>query len=863
MPIDQLTPEQQKLLNRELATSVKSMEELKSKLAALGTAGAEAYDQLERGLKDTLGTQEQFATESEKLLLILQDSLKVEEGKLQAMNNLNAAKEAQAQLEETILKHIDDSTALTATIAAAENKRLEYLEEKKKKDQEAIEKLEAGLVLETRTTQEIRDRIGVIEEERETKEKIVGVEENIEALTESRMEDMFSIKNSSGDLADILGDVAEESITTTQAFAKMSETMTKVFSTANLVRLAINKMKDAASDFKKDFLAMGSPLEQFTETAVRFTRETGGKLKFGEEMRQLKIDMIDNIYTSAQTDRAYQTLFASSRMFVDATVEQRAALTLSAATMERFAVDANTVSESFDHLNKTFGSTPKEVTAITEEMVKFARELKVGPNKMLGDFNKHIDIVAYHGKEKGVKVFKELAVTAAKTKVSMSELLTVVGRFDTFEGAAEAASSLNLVLGGPLLNSTQLMMANESERIEMIRDAVKKSGKDFSELGKQGKLMIADQLGIGVAATQKLLSDQNISSVKEATEAIQGQADASGELGEAAKDTQTIQDAATRAAEAQIVVMEHLGGAINRVKHWWQEFKQEYPEIIVFWETFSFLIVGAATAVVGLWAAFKLFKGLGAIFAMAATPLGAMVLGIAALTAGAALIFMYWDDIVEKLEVAWGWVQGIADTAKGVLNAFRGTWDIIKQGASDWWEGIKENFASFPGLIKDAAMGALKWLGSLWTDFMDFIKSGAAVAKEAAEYVSTENIWGFTKDIVGLGDDKAADMGLTVVTERLANGTTNFAGGLAMVGERGPELVVLPQGSDVVSNANVQRLANGTPDGMDEMARILAASSSGGKEQTINITLVLDGDVLARHTAKIASETITEMLEFA
>ena len=42
-----------------------------------------------------------------------------------------------------------------------------------------------------------------------------------------------------------------------------------------------------------------------------------------------------------------------------------------------------------------------------------------------------------------------------------------------------------------------------------------------------------------------------------------------------------------------------------------------------------------------------------------------------------------------------------------------------------------------------------------------------------------------------------------------ADGVQNFAGGLAIVGERGPELVNLPKGSDVFSNEESKRMAGG------------------------------------------------------
>ena len=44
---------------------------------------------------------------------------------------------------------------------------------------------------------------------------------------------------------------------------------------------------------------------------------------------------------------------------------------------------------------------------------------------------------------------------------------------------------------------------------------------------------------------------------------------------------------------------------------------------------------------------------------------------------------------------------------------------------------------------------------------------------------------------------------------QFATGVTNFAGGLAVVGERGPELVRLPRGSDVIPNHALGSVSGG------------------------------------------------------
>ncbi len=79
-----------------------------------------------------------------------------------------------------------------------------------------------------------------------------------------------------------------------------------------------------------------------------------------------------------------------------------------------------------------------------------------------------------------------------------------------------------------------------------------------------------------------------------------------------------------------------------------------------------------------------------------------------------------------------------------------------------------------------------------------------------------------------------------IVAQRFEKGVRNFAGGLALVGERGPELVKLPRGADVIPagpsrtemhnagrggnvyNINVNVMANGSRRAAREQGEIYA-----------------------------------------
>ena len=59
--------------------------------------------------------------------------------------------------------------------------------------------------------------------------------------------------------------------------------------------------------------------------------------------------------------------------------------------------------------------------------------------------------------------FSRLWSAAKATGIETQRLLDITGKFDTFEGAAEAAGKLNAVLGGGVIDTNALLMADHDE----------------------------------------------------------------------------------------------------------------------------------------------------------------------------------------------------------------------------------------------------------------------------------------------------------------------------------------------------------------------------------------------------------------
>lgn len=177
------------------------------------------------------------------------------------------------------------------------------------------------------------------------------------------------------------------------------------------------------------------------------------------------------------------------------------------------------------------------------------------------------------------------------------------------------------------------------------------------------------------------------------------------------------------------------------------------------------------------------------------------------------IIKSIWDNfgdiIVAKIKNVWDTVAGVFRGASQVLQGiFQTLTGLLTGNWSQCWEGIK-NIVS-----------------GIWTSITSFVKGGVN------SIISAINVF-----IRGINKIKVPDwvpgvggLGFSISEiPMLAKGTDYFQGGLAIVGEQGPELVSMPRGAQVTPNRETENIL-----------------SNGG---TFILQTVLDGKVVAETIA--------------
>lgn len=206
----------------------------------------------------------------------------------------------------------------------------------------------------------------------------------------------------------------------------------------------------------------------------------------------------------AQAAIAIQSNFARVN---DVTEQSTESLIQHVATMERLGVSTAESTKQLDFLVKGFGMTEEEAMKTQKRIAMFSRELNMG-TQLVGEYTDALSTIAVYG-ERSLEVFEGLANQSQQTGLRVGELIDVTKQFDTFEGAAEAAGRLNSVLGGNYLNSVDLMLQTEEERIETMRELTDETGRSWQAMERYQKKAIASAAGIQDMAKAERLFGEN------------------------------------------------------------------------------------------------------------------------------------------------------------------------------------------------------------------------------------------------------------------------------------------------------------------------------------------------------------------
>jgi hypothetical protein len=227
--------------------------------------------------------------------------------------------------------------------------------------------------------------------------------------------------------------------------------------------------------------------------------------------------------------------------------------------------------------------------------------------------------------------------------MELGTLTGIVDKFTTFDQAGQSVGRLNAILGGPFLNSIDMLnaaMEDPTEAIKMLRGAVDEAGVSLEDMGRAQKMAMADALGMSIEDMTNMMG--------KSTEELEIHRIEQEELAAQAAETMSISQKLDKAWQAMYINMRPLiEDVIIPAVEWFGRLAQGIGDFVATgpgMRSWFALFIGLMVSAIALAASFALANmaaafatGVGAPLAAGAGSLLGLS-GIAAFIGGAGMI---------------------------------------------------------------------------------------------------------------------------------------------------------------------------------------------------------------------------------
>jgi len=234
-----------------------------------------------------------------------------------------------------------------------------------------------------------------------------------------------------------------------------------------------------------------------------FRKGTGAGKEYNLEIAQLERSTFAAGVTVEDAANAYKDLYTSFNAFTELNSTERQKIGETVTLIEKMGVSAGDSAKILNTATKSLGMNATESEALLRDIVSTAQTVGRSVSEVSADFISASSKLAFHG-DKLTGIFQKLQMQAKSTGLEMDTLLSFAAQFDTFDGAGRAVGRLNAIMGGPYLNSIDMLNATEEERIEIMQRSMKMAGLSFDQMSKYEQLAIADAMGVSAEEARKM-----------------------------------------------------------------------------------------------------------------------------------------------------------------------------------------------------------------------------------------------------------------------------------------------------------------------------------------------------------------------
>ncbi len=425
-------------------------------------------------------------------------------------------------------------------------KELAQLEEKRKKQMEllAIAQEEGDVEAIQKATDSMEDLGKQIDKTADAFKKLTREAEAL-GRTEKRIEKFAATflgikKSSPGVIKDFIS-MTKGAGGFSGALKNLGASFTSVINPASIATSIFSKIAEVSLLYAK----------QVDSSSTSLARLTGATTKYNKSLFDNSKTLLKYGLTVEDIGASMGTLYTNMLNSTELTKEQQTELALTSTELTKLGVSADTTTDIYDGLIKSMGFTTEQAVDMTKGMVSLAQDLQMPPQMLVEGFAEATKSLASYGKQ-APKIFKRVAASAKATGIKIGRLLDITEQFDTFEGAAQAAGSLNQILGGDLVNSMELIGATEEERIAILQRVGSVAKQQYAGMSDMQQRFFVKSLGksLGIA-DQEVMKFMNTSG------------DALDQYTKKADKSETDQEKLNKTLQASTTIAEKLAGAVQ------------------------------------------------------------------------------------------------------------------------------------------------------------------------------------------------------------------------------------------------------------------------------------------------------------
>jgi hypothetical protein len=266
----------------------------------------------------------------------------------------------------------------------------------------------------------------------------------------------------------------------------LGASMGKVTSAISILTSGLDKVLEAsiALAFEQD------------QSISNFRKATGASGEFDDNIIGLERSLYAAGVSAGEAGESVQSLFINVTDFTEMSEKQQEELGKTTAILNELGVSAQTSAKNIQFATKVLGLNTRQAGRLQRELFTFAQDLGVSASQIADDFAAMGPQIAALGSN-GVDAFRKLEVQAKNTGLTLTEILGIVEKFDKFDSAAESVGKLNALLGGPYLNTLELVAETDpSKRFEIMKDRIDAAGLSFDDMDYYQRKALASAMGL-------------------------------------------------------------------------------------------------------------------------------------------------------------------------------------------------------------------------------------------------------------------------------------------------------------------------------------------------------------------------------